>query len=260
MHSKRLWSLLIALTLICVGIGSAPLLAKLPLLPKHSDKDQTANAVPKNLQEYSERATNAAEVLNETMGIPDKGIPDDLMAKAQAVAVFPRVVKAAFIVGGRYGKGLVSQRLPNGRWSTPAFIQIGGGSVGLQIGGEATDLVLVFVNREGVESLLKGKVTLGGDASVAAGPVGRSAEAGTDVRFGSAIYSYSRSKGLFAGLALNGASITMDDSANHKVYGKPVTGEDILLERQVTMNAVVKPFVAALESHSPHRITENQTE
>jgi lipid-binding SYLF domain-containing protein len=141
--------------------------------------------------------------------------------------------------------------MPNGNWSTPAFVEIGGGSFGFQIGAEATDLVLVFANEEGLKSLLKGKVTLGADASIAAGPVGRAAEASTDVRFNSAVYSYSRSKGLFAGLALDGAAVTMDDSANKKVYGKSVSGEDILLEKQVKMNSIVKPFVDALAKYSP---------
>jgi lipid-binding SYLF domain-containing protein len=227
-----------------VSVSAVPLLAKDP-------KDEKTASVPKNLQEYAERSQKSAEVLTEVMGVPEKGIPQDLMERAKAIAVIPHVIKGAFGIGGRYGKGLVSQRMANGRWSTPAFVEIGGGSFGLQIGASATDLVLVFTNEEGVKSLLKGKVTLGADASVAAGPIGRTAEASTDVRFNSAVYSYSRSKGLFAGLALDGAAITMDDSANKKVYGKTVSGEDILLEKQVKMNSIVKPFADALEKYSP---------
>jgi lipid-binding SYLF domain-containing protein len=245
MKRKSILSVLTAVLFICVSVPSVSLLAS---DPKNAQKSA---AVPKNLQPYAERAQNAAAVLQETMGISEKGIPQDLLSGAKAIAVFPHVIKGAFIVGGRYGKGLVSQRMPNGHWSTPAYVEIGGGSVGLQIGGAATDLVLVFKNEEGVRSLLKGKVTLGGDVSVAAGPVGRSAEAATDVHFDSAIYSYSRSKGLFAGAALNGAGITMEDSANQKVYGKGVSGEDILLERQVKMNSIVKPYVDALEKYAP---------
>jgi lipid-binding SYLF domain-containing protein len=245
MKPRSILSVFIAVLFICVSVTTMSLLATEP------KNDQKTAAVPKNLQPYAERAQNAAEVLRDTVGISEKGIPQELLSGARGIAVFPRVIKGAFIVGGRYGKGLVSQRMPDGRWSTPAFVEIGGGSVGFQIGGAATDLVLVFKNDEGIRSLLKGKLTLGADVSVAAGPVGRSAEAGTDVRFDSAIYSYSRSKGLFAGVALNGAAITMDDSANRKVYGKSVSGEDILLERQVKMTSTVKPFVDALEKYAP---------
>ena len=185
------------------------------------------------------------------MGIPESGIPDDLMARARAVAVIPHVVKGAFGIGGRYGKGLVSQRMANGQWSTPAYIEIGGGSFGLQIGVEAADLVLVFTNDEGVKGLLKGKVKLGADASVAAGPVGRRAEVGTDATLKSAIWSYSRSKGLFAGVSLDGSTITMDDSANEKVYGRKLSGEEILTKGTVAVNATARPFVDALAKYSP---------
>ena len=204
---------------------------------------------------YERRAQKAANALTEIMGIPEGGIPNELMERATAIAVFPGVVKGAFGIGGRYGKGLVSQRLPNGRWSTPAFVQIGGGSFGFQIGVQSTDLILVFTNYEGVRSLLSGKVTLGGDASVAAGPVGRNAAAATDIKLNAAIYSYSRSKGLFAGVSLDGAAVTMDDSANRNVYGKDVSGESILLEHGVRRNATVMPFLNALNRYSPARMS-----
>jgi len=238
------------LVVLFVSVFTLVSVSAVPLLAKDPKEDKTAN-FPRNLREYAERSQKSAEVLSEVMGVPEKGIPQDLMERAKAIAVIPHVIKGAFGIGGRYGKGLVSQRMANGRWSAPAFVEIGGGSFGLQIGASATDLVLVFTNEEGVKSLLKGKVTLGADASVAAGPIGRTAEASTDVRFNSAVYSYSRSKGLFAGLALDGAAITMDDSANKKVYGKTVSGEDILLEKQVKMNSIVKPFADALEKYSP---------
>jgi len=209
-------------------------------------------SVPAWASDESERAMNATEVLSEVMGIPEKGIPDELMEHAVAVAVIPHVVKGAFGIGGRYGKGLVSHRGTDGRWSAPSFINIGGGSFGLQLGVEAADLVLVFTSNDGFKGLLEGKVKLGADASVAAGPVGRRAEVGTDVLLKSAVYSYSRSKGLFAGVALDGAAVTIDDSANHKVYGKGVSGQDILIRNNVKMNPVVAPFVQALEKYSPH--------
>src|SRR3954469_22727755 len=157
------------------------------------------------------RAESAAAVLHEIMDAPDQGIPDGLLKKAYGIAVIPHVVKGAMGIGGRYGKGLVAERNADGGWGTPLFIEIGGGSFGLQLGVEATDVVMVFTNRDGIRPLLKGKLTIGADASATAGPVGRNAEAGTDVLLNSAIYSYSRSKGLFAGIALDGAVIQLDD-------------------------------------------------
>jgi len=193
----------------------------------------------------------ATEVLTEVMQIPDNGIPDELMERAVAIAVIPHVVKGAFGLGGTYGKGLVSHRGTDGKWSAPSFIEIGGGSFGLQLGVQATDLVLVFTSHDGFKGLLDGKVKLGADAAVAAGPVGRKAEVGTDVLLKSPVFSYSRSKGLFAGISLEGAAVTIDDSANKKVYGKAVTGKDILMGNEVRMNNDVAPFVRALEMHSP---------
>ena len=213
--------------------------------------DRTDQPVQGDVADESERARKAGSVLSEIMGAPDQGIPEDLLEKAHAIAIIPHVVKGAFIVGGRYGKGLISRRGTDGNWTAPAFITIGGGSVGFQIGGSATDLVLVFTNEDGLKPLLKGKFTLGGDASVAAGPVGRTASGSTDITLSSAIYSYSRSKGLFAGVSLQGASITMDDSANEAVYGRPVTGEDILLRGKVRTNQVVQPFIASLVKYVP---------
>jgi lipid-binding SYLF domain-containing protein len=199
-------------------------------------------------------------VLTEIMQAPDKGIPDELMANAKAVAVIPHVVKGAFGIGGRYGKGVVSHRLPNGRWSPPSFIDIGGGSFGLQLGVEATDLVLVFTNEEGFKGLLKGKVKLGADATAAAGPVGRKAEVGTDVLLKSAVFAYSRSKGLFAGISLDGTVVTIGDDDNKNVYGKEVSAEDILLHGRVSVNNVVAPFVNALEKYSPSRPPRTSTQ
>ena len=201
--------------------------------------------------EYSERVMNATNVLTEIMQIPENGIPDELMERAVAVAVIPHMVKGAFGLGGTYGKGLVSHRGNDGKWSTPSFVEIGGGSVGLQLGVQATDVVLVFTSHDGFKGLLDGKLKLGVDAGVAAGPVGRKAEAGTDVLLKSPVLSYSRSKGLFAGVSLEGAVVNIDDSANRKVYGKKVTGNDVLLGNAVMMNDVVAPFVRALEKHSP---------
>src|SRR5215831_20170423 len=208
--------------------------------------------------EERERAQKAANVLSEIMGIQEQGIPRDLMSHAEAVAVFPHMVKGGFIVGGQYGKGLVSDRMANGRWSTPAFVKIGGGSFGLQIGAEATDLVLVFTSKEGFKGLLEGKLKLGANAAVAAGPVGRDAQVATDVLLKSPVLAYSRSKGVFAGITLNGAVVSIDDSENQKVYGKELTAEDILYNGRARMNNTVAPFVQALDKYAPaaKRVTD----
>jgi lipid-binding SYLF domain-containing protein len=198
------------------------------------------------------RAASAAAVLGEIMEAPDQGIPEGLLKKAYGIAVIPHVVKGAFGIGGRYGKGLVVQRNADGGWGTPLFIEIGGGSFGFQLGVEATDVVMVFTNRDGIMPLLKGKLKIGADASATAGPVGRKAEVGTDILLKSAIYSYSRAKGLFAGIALDGAVIQLDDDANQSVYGKKSVGADIA-GRKVSGPAmgVVQPFLRALQKYVP---------
>ena len=222
---------------------------------------QQSKEQPKYSDE-AERAVQAAAVLNEIMGIPENAIPEELMARAHGIAVIPHVVKGAFGIGGQWGKGLMSQRHEDGRWSPPSYIEIGGGSFGLQIGVEASDVVLVFTDEKGLKGLLKGKVELGADASATAGPVGRKAEVGTDVLLRSAVFAYSRSKGLFAGVSLDGSVVSIDDSADRKVYGKEVTGEQILLGNGVRSNATVEPFLAALQKYSPAHIhtTKARTE
>jgi len=202
----------------------------------------------------AERTTEAVNVLTEIMSIPEDSVPEELMARAHGIAVIPHVVKGAFGLGGQWGKGLMSQRHENGVWSPPAYVEIGGGSVGLQIGVQATDIVLIFTDEDGLKGLLKGKLKLGADASAAAGPVGRKAEVGTDVLLKSAVLAYSRSKGLFAGISLDGSVISIDDSADRKVYGKDVTGEQILLGNEVRANPSVAPFVGALQKFSPPHV------
>jgi lipid-binding SYLF domain-containing protein len=206
------------------------------------------------------RAQNAAAVLGEIMEAPDQGIPDALLKKAYGIAVIPHVVKGAFGFGGRYGKGLVAQRNADGGWGTPLFIEIGGGSFGLQLGVEATDVVMVFTNHDGIKPLLQGKLKIGADASATAGPVGRKAEVGTDILLKSAIYSYSRSKGLFAGIALDGAVIQLDNDANKSVYGKKSVAADIA-GRKVTGSAltVVQPFLRALQKYASEASNTTQS-
>ncbi len=205
------------------------------------------------LKDERERAENAAAVLNEITKTPDQSIPQALLTRSYAMAIIPHVVKGALGVGGRHGKGLIATRQASGQWGTPAFVDLSGGSFGLQIGVSATDLILVFTDRSGVQGLLSGKLKFGVDAAAAAGPVGRTAEASTDVKMKSAIYSYSRSKGLFAGVALDGAVLTIDDSANHKVYGIGVTGTSILMDHKIKSSPVVTPFVASLTKNAPTR-------
>jgi lipid-binding SYLF domain-containing protein len=201
------------------------------------------------------RAENAAAVLGEIMEAPDQGIPDALLKRAYGIAVIPHVVKGAFGFGGRYGKGLIAQRKADGGWGTPLFIEIGGGSFGLQLGVEATDVIMVFTNHDGITPLLKGKLKIGADASATAGPVGRKAEAGTDILLKSAIYSYSRSKGLFAGIALDGAVIQLDDDANKSVYGKKILAADVSKSRVGGKEiAVLQPFLRALQKYAPGEV------
>jgi lipid-binding SYLF domain-containing protein len=203
----------------------------------------------------ADRAQNAANALGEIMEAPDQGIPEALLRNAYGIAVIPHAVKGAFGIGGRYGKGLVAQRNADGGWGTPLFIEIGGGSFGFQLGVEATDVIMVFTNRDGIRPLLKGTLKIGADASATAGPVGRKAEAGTDILLKSAIYSYSRSKGLFAGIALDGAVIQLDDDANKRVYGKKSVAADI---SKATVRgaaiAVVQPFLRALQKYAPPQV------
>jgi lipid-binding SYLF domain-containing protein len=163
---------------------------------------------------------DSVEVLEQMMKIPEKGIPPALLNNSGGIAIIPGVIKAGFILGGRYGRGVLVMRNKDGRWSNPVFISITGGSIGWQIGVESIDIVLVFKSNRSIRGIMRGKFTLGADASIAAGPVGRQASAGTDVMLKSEIYSYSRSRGLFAGLALEGAAIQVNYDADEAFYGK----------------------------------------
>jgi SH3 domain-containing YSC84-like protein 1 len=179
----------------------------------------------KKAREAAEQSAKAARVFDQIMGTREKSIPRDLLDRAEAVAVFPGVLKGGFIVGGRGGSGVISRRVANG-WSAPAFFDLGGGSIGLQIGVASTDYILLFMNEHAVDSLLSDKFEIGGEGSAAAGPVGRSASASTDVKLNAQILSYSRSKGAFAGLELKGVVIKPDNEDNLQVYG--MTARDIL--------------------------------
>lgn len=167
------------------------------------------------------------EVVKAIKAIPEQSIPPALLQDAQGIMVIPGVIKVGFVIGGRYGTGILTVRDENRNWTDPVFVKIAGGSLGWQIGAQSTDLILVFKTKKSVEGALKGKFTLGADASVAAGPVGRSAEGATDVTLKAEILSYSRSRGLFAGIALNGAALMIDDEANASFYGKDITPKSI---------------------------------
>lgn len=175
------------------------------------------------------RAETATQVLAEVMQMPESAIPEALLRDAHAIAIIPDVIKAGLIFGGRHGSGLLSVKTPEGVWSNPTFIKLTGGSVGWQAGVQSTDVILVFRSERGVDTIVNGKFTIGADASVAAGPVGRNAQASTDGRFRAEIYAYSRSRGLFAGVALDGSVIRIDHRANQAIYGRNVTPRRIFV-------------------------------
>jgi lipid-binding SYLF domain-containing protein len=208
----------------------------------------------KKAEAAAQQSSNAARVFNEIMGTREKSIPGDLLDKAEAVAVFPGVLKGGFIVGGRGGSGVISRRVPGG-WSAPAFFDLGGGSIGLQIGVASTDYILLFMNERAVDSLLTDKFEIGGEGSAAAGPVGRSASASTDARLNAQILSYSRSKGAFAGLELKGVVIKPDNEDNKQVYG--MTARDILTgSNKISLEAMpegVRIFPETLSKYSTRR-------
>jgi len=197
------------------------------------------------------RAQKAADAFTRIMRAPDNGIPGELLDRAWCVAVFPSVKKGGFFVGGQYGKGLISCRRPQGSWGAPAFFTVGGGSVGLQIGGQEVDLVLLIMNRSGVDGLLQNRFELGAGAAVSAGPVGRNTGASTDILLKSQVISYSRSRGIFAGLELKGAVISADKDANEAIYQQPVSAKDIILEGKVRTPETIVVFQRTLARFSP---------
>lgn len=199
-------------------IRAGAFISMLLLIAAAATAAQTQSKNAKRVAEATKESQKAAQVFTEIMNVPDRAVPQKLLDNARAIAVFPGVIKAGFIVGGRVGDGVISRRVKGG-WSAPAFFNLAGGSIGLQIGASKTDFVLLFMNDEALGGLLKDKFELGGEGSAAAGPVGRSASASTDVLLKAGIISYSRSKGLFAGLELKGTVISPDNDDNLAVYG-----------------------------------------
>jgi SH3 domain-containing YSC84-like protein 1 len=197
------------------------------------------------------RLDEATAVFSEIMATPDSGIPEDMLANAHCIVIVPGLKSAAFVVGGKYGKGYVSCRTKNGKgWSAPGTVRIEGGSVGFQIGGSTTDLIMLVMNQRGADKLLSSKFTLGAEGSVAAGPVGRTATAQTDTQMRAEILSWSRSQGVFAGLALTGATLRQDLDDNATLYGKRLQNRQIVTTSVRTPKAAEK-LIALLNQHSP---------
>ena len=196
----------------------------------------------------ADRLTAAGQVIDEIMATPDKSIPSGILRGASCVVVIPSYKKGAFVVGAQYGQGVATCRTPSGRWSAPVCVQLAGGSFGFQIGGQATDLVLIAMNQQGLQDMLKNKVKLGADAAAAAGPVGRNAQAGTDWKLNAEFLSYSRSKGLFAGIDLDGTVLSQNEDGTRALYGADIPFGTILGGNQVTPD-VARPFVRTVAKY-----------
>ncbi len=214
-----------------------------------------------NNEKEQDRLKEAGEVMKEILNIPDD-IPKDLLDKAECVIVMPSVKKFAIGLGGSYGRGAMTCRTGQhftGRWSAPAMYALEGGNIGFQLGGEATDFVLLVMNPKGAESLMKSKVKLGGDAAAAAGPKGRAAAADTDVLMRAEILTYSRSRGLFAGISLEGSTLRQDNGANEKLYGRKLSAKEIVREGKVGVPAAGHELVALLDQHSPKNKSDKKS-
>jgi lipid-binding SYLF domain-containing protein len=196
------------------------------------------------------RLKNAADVFESIMSVPDKAIPQTLLNKAECVIIVPGLIKAALGIGGEYGRGFASCRTGTSSWGPPVAVRLTGGSFGLQLGAQATDLVMLVMNKRGFERLLKDQFTIGGEASAAAGPVGRSAAAETDALMNAEILSWSRSRGVFAGVSLNGTVVHIDQGEDEKLYGKPLTSKEIL-EGTKTIPESARVLTSVLEKYAP---------
>jgi lipid-binding SYLF domain-containing protein len=209
-------------------------------------------------EDATDRLDNAAKVLHEVMATPDKGIPEEVLEHAKCVAVVPHLVKGGFVFGAKNGKGVATCRTTSG-WSAPAFFAVSGGSWGLQIGVEAVDLVMIIQNEKGMQHLLSNKFQLGADASAAAGPVGRHASANTDWKLDTEVLTYSRAKGAFAGLTLEGASVRQDDDSRQAIYGRKATTRAILLG-QVATPTSAQAFLSAVSGAKAQAVAEAKAE
>jgi len=231
---KQLFSMMLAISMIALPLSA------------EGDKKET------------DRLDNCGTVLKEILDIPDD-IPQDLIDKAECVIVYPSVLKAAFIVGGSYGRGAMTCRTGEhytGPWSAPSMMALEGGSVGFQLGGQATDFVLLVMNPRGAHSMLSSKVKLGADASAAAGPKGRTADASTDVTLRAEVLSYSRARGLFAGISLEGSTVRPDNDANERIYGKKLDAEEIIFKGAVAVPPAARRLVTTLNKRSPKNLSD----
>jgi lipid-binding SYLF domain-containing protein len=234
-------------TKVMLAVLPVALVATSALLVSRSFARTTAD------NDTAKRLNAAADVLNEIMAAPDKSIPQDLLDKAACAVIVPNVKKGAFIVGAKYGRGFIVCRKENGRdWSAPGGVKVEGGSVGFQIGGSETDVVMLVMNQGSIDKLLSSKFTIGADASAAAGPVGRTSSAETDAQLHAEILTYSRARGLFAGVSLEGATLRPDDDANADMYGKQMSNKDIVLG-SVQPPTSAANLLAALNKHSSRR-------
>lgn len=230
-----------------VSLSLAAALLALPMTAADKDKDE-------------DRLRNCGVIMKEILDIPDD-IPQSLLDKAECVIVFPSVLKAAFVFGGSYGRGAMSCRRGEdfkGPWGAPTMMALEGGSVGFQLGGQATDFVLLVMNDRGASAILSSKVKLGANASAAAGPKGRDAEAATDATMRAEVLTYSRSRGLFAGVSLEGSTLRPDNDANTRIYGKKMNAKDIALKTGVSVPAAARDMIAQLEKHAPRDTSEGK--
>jgi lipid-binding SYLF domain-containing protein len=208
----------------------------------------SARASDDDKAKIAERLTAASQVIEEIMATPDKAIPGGILAGASCVVVIPSFKKGAFVVGAQYGQGVATCRTPSGKWSAPVCVQLTGGSFGFQIGGQATDLVLIAMNKQGLQAMLKNKVKLGADAAASAGPVGRNAQAGTDWKLNAEFLSYSRSKGLFAGIDLDGTVLSQNQDGTTALYGSAIPYNTIL-EGNAATPPEARPFVRTVAKY-----------
>ena len=237
--TKKIISLALAMLLTGLVFLSAP--------AKADDKEKD-----------EDRLRNSGQVLKDILNIPDD-IPQNLIDKADCIVVIPSVLKAAFIVGGAYGRGAMTCRSGeemNGPWGAPTMMALEGGSFGFQIGAQATDFVLLIMNKDGAGSILSSKVKLGADASAAAGPIGRDAEADTDVAMRAEVLTYSRSRGLFAGISLEGSTLRPDEDANERIYGKKIPSKDIALHGVVPVPPAARLLTSTLNQRSPKNLSK----
>ena len=238
----KITKLMLAFALVALLMGAGPLVSK-------------SAAGKSGANDTTKRLNAAADVISEIMATPDKGIPQDLLDKAACAVIVPNVKKGAFIVGAKYGRGFIVCRKANKGWSAPGGVRVEGGSVGFQIGGSETDVVMLLMNQGAIDKLLSSKFTIGADAAAAAGPVGRTASAQTDAQLHAQLLTYSRSSGLFAGVSLDGATLRPDDDANKDMYGKKMSNQDVVLGTMKPPASAAR-LLAELNRHSSRRLRD----